>query len=331
MTTAIVPATEEEIARAADILQGGGIVSFPTETVYGLGAISSNPTAVARVFEAKRRPFFDPLIVHISRFEQLGDLAADVPELAERVARRFWPGPLTLVLKKRECVPDIVTAGLGTVAVRMPRHGVALRLIEACGFPIAAPSANRFGATSPTEARHVQEQLGGAVDMIIDGGRCEVGVESTIVKVSGDSLELLRPGGVPVEELERMYGHLLEQRSSPTIEAPGQLPYHYSPSTPVRIVGTIDDEHLRNKDAALLFFTSHGGTPHDSRTRILSPRGDLREAAANLFSSLHELDRLGKCVIFAERVPEHDLGLAIMDRLRRASRRQDRGEGDDNA
>jgi L-threonylcarbamoyladenylate synthase len=331
MTIPITPPTDEQIARAAAVLREGGIVSFPTETVYGLGAVTSNPTAVARIFEAKRRPFFDPLIVHISRFEQLRNLAADIPELAERAARRFWPGPLTLVLNKRQEIPDIVTAGLGTVAVRMPRHDVAHRLIEECGSPIAAPSANRFGSTSPTEARHVQEQLGSAVDMIIDGGRCEVGVESTIVKAVGDSLVLLRPGGIPVEELETVAGKILMQEPAAPVEAPGQLPYHYAPATPVRIVEVIGDAHLRDEGAALLFFSNPVGRDTGSRSRVLSPRGDLREAAANLFSSLHELDRLGKRVIFAERVPEHDLGLAIMDRLRKASRKVDRGERNGNA
>ncbi len=322
---AILPPTDETIRRAAALLKAGGIVSFPTETVYGLGAAAFNAGAVARIFEAKKRPFFDPLILHIAEITQLDDVAAGIPEAARRIARRFWPGPLTLVLRKKPVVPDIVTAGLGTVAVRMPRHEVARRLIETCGCPIAAPSANRFGSMSPTEAAHVEYQLGNSVDMIIDGGRCEVGIESTILKVEEKSVTLLRPGGIPLEELESEAGHIGIGQSTGAVEAPGQLPYHYSPATPVRIVEMIGERDADDSGAALLYFRDRRGVISGANARVLSATGDLREAAANFFSMLHELDRLGKSVIIAETVPERDLGLAIMDRLVKASKKTEGG------
>lgn len=317
------PATEETIRRAADVLSHGGIVAFPTETVYGLGADAFNPIAVARIFEAKRRPHFDPLIVHIAGFDEIDAVARDIPGAARLLADAFWPGPLTLVLPKRDRVPDIVTAGLPTVAVRMPANDVALSLIRLLGRPVAAPSANPFGYLSPTCARHVAEQLGNEVDMILDGGQCAVGVESTIVKIDDGSAELLRPGGLPAEEIERIIGMLqIAEDPAARIESPGQLKSHYAPKTPVRIVGGID-EVPRAGGIGVLAFT---GTPRHtdfSAVEILSPSGDLREAAARLFLCLHNLDSRGVSVIYAESVPETGLGLAIMNRLRRAAARAD--------
>lgn len=295
------------IRRAAEALRRGEAVAFPTETVYGLGADALNARAVARIFEIKKRPSFDPLIVHI-----VGDVdrlaEADDPRVA-KLARKFWPGPLTLVLPKKPIVPDIVTSGLDTVAVRVPDHRVAQRLIRAFGGPIAAPSANLFGRVSPTTAEHVREQL--RLPIILDGGPCRVGVESTVVSLAQARPILLRPGGVPVEDIERAIGPL--QKGSRTIQAPGQLPQHYAPRTPIRPLG----RRLPKGRVGLIAFRR----PREgfAAVEVLSPTGDLREAAARLFASMRSLDALGLDGIVFEKVPERNLGRAIMDRLRRAS------------
>ncbi len=306
--------------RATGIIRSGGIIAFPTETVYGLGADAFNPLAVARIFEAKNRPLFDPLIVHIADLSQMALLSSLVGKRAGRLAGRFWPGPLTLVMPKSERVPGIVTAGLDTVAIRMPDHLIALDLIRQSGTPIAAPSANRFGYISPTKAVHVRDQLGGRVDMIIDGGDCTVGVESTILKLEEDGAVILRPGGTPIEEIEAVIGPV---RNAPAAdgdpESPGRLPSHYAPSIPVRLAGSLREiDFTMNETGFLLFKKPDCAYPHE-RTEILSNAGDLQEAAANLFSSLHRLDSMNIRRIVAEQVPERGLGIAIMDRLRKAA------------
>jgi L-threonylcarbamoyladenylate synthase len=308
--------------QAAALIKAGGIVAFPTETVYGLGADAFDPLAVARIFEAKDRPLFDPLIVHISDLHQMSLLTSTIDRRAGRLAGRFWPGPLTLILPKHVSVPDIVTAGLDTVAIRMPDHLIALELITRCGTPIAAPSANRFGYLSPTRASHVLEQLGDRVDMIIDGGDCAVGVESTIIKLDGEKSILLRPGGIPVEEIQTVIGPVeTSEEASERPEAPGRMPHHYSPSVPVELAGDISQIDFSLTDAGFLLFRDRGlDTPAD-RTEILSANGDIKEAASNLFSALHRLDGKQIRVIVAEPVPENGLGAAIMDRLRKAARR----------
>jgi L-threonylcarbamoyladenylate synthase len=314
----ILPATEENISRAAEILRSGGLVAFPTETVYGLGADALNAVAAAGIFEAKGRPFFDPLIVHIARREDLLLLASRLDPRAEKLIDAFWPGPLTVILPKAPIVPDIVTAGLDTVALRMPSHPVARKLIERAGVPVAAPSANPFGYLSPTTAGHVERQLGGRVDMILDGGPCPVGVESTILKFDNAGAWLLRPGGLALEEIERIIGPVATAIPE-GVEAPGQLPGHYSPHTPVIIVDGPED--ARDDGAAYLAFREAPAGRSFTGVEILSPRGDFREAAARLFSALHTLDQCGAAVIYAERLPETGLGRAIMDRLSRASKK----------
>jgi L-threonylcarbamoyladenylate synthase len=311
-----------QVERAALIIRKGGIVAFPTETVYGLGADAFSPVSVARIFEVKRRPFFDPLIVHIAEAEDLFRLASEVPSDAAKLSERFWPGPLTLVLPKRQEVPDIVTAGLSTVAVRVPDHPMALRLIELSERPIAAPSANLFGCLSPTRAEHVRDQLGETPDMILDGGPCRVGVESTIVAFYQDGVRVLRPGGVPLEDIEAVLDrpvhpmHDLPQ----TVAAPGMLPKHYSPRTRV-VLGRQQnqDETFSKERIGVLAFQNSNSLHGVGHVEVLSETGDLREAAANLFSALKRLDRLGLDLILAEPIPEIGLGRAIMDRLRRAS------------
>ena len=312
-----------DIAAAADVLARGGLVAMPTETVYGLAAHALDPVAVAKIFEAKNRPHFDPLIVHVAERRQIDDLVTEVPPVAGRLMEAFWPGPLTLVLPKRECVPDLVTAGLPSVAIRIPDHPVARELLQRTGLPLAAPSANLFGRVSPTTAEHVAEQLADRIDLILDGGPCRVGLESTMVHIAADGPPtLLRPGGVPQESIESITGPLATLRKTgnhaPQL-APGMLASHYAPRTPVEIVDTIaglsSPEHL-----GLLSLVPVATPSAFGAVEVLSPNGDLAVAAANLFAALRRLDRAGVSKIVATLCPEQGLGRAINDRLRRAAR-----------
>jgi L-threonylcarbamoyladenylate synthase len=312
-----------DIERAAMLLRNGRVVAFPTETVYGLGANALDPVAVARVFEIKRRPRFDPLIVHVAELCQLNILVTELPESARKLIHFFWPGPLTIVLPKSEHVPNIVTAGLHTVAIRMPDHPVALTLIRKAGVPIAAPSANLFGHVSPTTAEHVRQQLGEAVDFVLDGGRCPVGVESTVISILGNTAALLRPGGMPLEEIERVIGPVQRCAEIQRPMSPGQLLHHYAPWTPLILrEHGVPEPGLR---CGLLSFTTPTSTEGFVAVEVLSTTGDLREAAANLFAALHRLDAMHLDLIVAELVPDVGLGLAINDRLRRAARKQGSG------
>ena len=314
---AVVPARPKEIEQAARVIRAGGLVAFPTETVYGLGANALDPSAAARIFEAKRRPSFDPLIVHVADREMLLGVVREVPPQAERLIERFWPGPLTLVLPKGPALPRIVTSGLPTVAVRMPAHPVALELIREAGTPIAAPSANPFGYLSPTRAEHVERMLGEAVDLILDGGPTRYGVESTILLLAEKPV-VLRHGAIPLEELEGVLGKVeLRVGESTRPLVPGQLPQHYAPRTPIQVARPEDVPRELRKQSGYLAFRD---VPKGFKVvKVLSPTGDLLEAAAHLFEALHQLDRLGLEIIYAEPVPEEGLGRAIMDRLRRAT------------
>ncbi|MDY6965693.1 MAG: L-threonylcarbamoyladenylate synthase [Halobacteriota archaeon] len=310
----------EKIRTAADIIKDGGIVAFPTETVYGLGADAFNPLAVARIFEVKKRPSFDPLIVHISDPSDIEILSSDVDERTRRLVEAFWPGPLTVVVKKLEVVPDIVTAGLPTVAIRMPAHAVALELIREAETPLAAPSANPFGYISPSTPEHVKEQIGSDVDLIIDGGRCMIGVESTVIDLTRKDPILLRPGGLPLEEIEDVIGPVKTSRVDPDRpNSPGQLLRHYSPRTQIKIIGEEGFEAIPGKRTGLLAFTPQEEMRSFEVVEVLSKNGDFREAASNLFFCLHRLDKAGLDVIYVEPVPEVGLGRAIMDRLNRAA------------
>jgi L-threonylcarbamoyladenylate synthase len=322
LTTPILPAGEAAVASAARCLAEGGLVGFPTETVYGLGADASNPAAIARLYQAKGRPSFNPLIAHV------GDLAAarriarfDATALA--LAEAFWPGPLTLVLPKtQDCaVADLATAGLDTVAIRIPSHPLARQILRAFGGPVVAPSANLSGHVSPTTAAHVHSDLAGRIDLIVDGGPVAVGVESTIVGCF-EAPMLLRPGGLPRGEIERLLGHTLSQppedpdgdNSQPL--APGMLASHYAPRTPVRL----DADRLEPGEALLAFGPDPvPGMEAASAVMNLSSAGDLAEAAAHLFGYLRALDARGARTIAVMPVPHHGLGEAINDRLRRAA------------
>ncbi len=315
----ILPPTPESISAAARYLAQGGLVAFPTETVYGLGADATNAFAVAALYAAKGRPSFNPLIIHVPG-EQLAWRFGVPTGAARALAAAFWPGPLTLVLKKQPDagLADLATAGLDTVAIRVPAHRIALQLIGQAGRPIAAPSANKSGRVSPTAAAHVAADFGDELSIILDGGRTGVGLESTIVDVTGPRAVLLRPGGVPRAEIERVLGApLIDAVSDPHAPtAPGQLASHYAPNAAVRL-----DAHKVHPGEALLAF----GAPlaHDGPMANLSSRGDLLEAAANLFSMLRALDASGAKAIAVMPIPHTGLGEAINDRLHRAAAPRD--------
>lgn len=308
-----VAASPDAVREAARIIRAGGLVAFPTETVYGLGGDAANDHAIAAIFAAKNRPRFNPLICHVAEAEEAAAIA-ELSEPARALIARFWPGPLTLVLPRRNGAPLslLATAGLDTVAVRAPDHALARALITAAGGPIAAPSANRSGLLSPTTAAHVAAGLGDRVDLILDGGPCRVGVESTIVDLSGPRPMLLRPGGVPVEALEAVAGPIDPAVATDgPVRAPGMLSRHYAPGRPLRL----DAREKRSGEAFLAF-----GLADAAECDLnLSAAGDLAEAAANLFAMLRALDRDDFSRIAVAPVPEAGLGRAINDRLRRAA------------
>ncbi|MGI3209512.1 L-threonylcarbamoyladenylate synthase [Roseovarius tibetensis] len=309
MQTRVLSADATGYAAAAGIWRGGGLVAFATETVYGLGADARDDHAVARIFEAKARPRFNPLIVHVASIDAVRDLVV-WSDAAEIAARAFWPGPLTLVLPLRDGseLSPLVTADLPTLAVRVPGHPVARALLQTFGGPVAAPSANPSGRISPTEAGHVLAGLDGRIEAVVDGGACPVGVESTILGLVGDPV-LLRPGGVPVEALDAALRRPVGMRpEGADLTAPGQMRSHYAPGAPVRL-----EARAPRAGEAMLGF---GPVEADLN---LSPAGDLTEAAANLFHHLHALDRTGVAGIAVSPVPERGLGRAINDRLRRAA------------
>lgn len=313
----------ESIRRAGRIITAGGLVAFPTETVYGLGCDAMNADAAAKVFEAKQRPQFDPLIVHIADHKQLEMVIGRLPSLGQRLIDAFWPGPLTLVLPKQPAIPDLITAGLSTVAVRMPNHPVAQTLIREAGTPIAAPSANPFGYVSPTTAQHVAAGLGSVVDLILDDGPCPIGVESTIVSLAESQPELLRPGSITIEQLRAVIGAIRPAASvNQTPLAPGQSSRHYATRTQLMLLPSAEARPLLKDDerAGLLIHSRPKDTDHRfAAVEILSSTGDLREAARHLFAALRRLDSLGLDRIYAEPYKEEGLGVAIMDRLRRCA------------
>jgi L-threonylcarbamoyladenylate synthase len=313
----------ESIQRAGRTIKTGGLVAFPTETVYGLGCDAMNANAAAKVFEVKQRPQFDPLIVHIADLKQLEMVIASLPTVGQRLIDTFWPGPLTLVLPKQPAIPDLITAGLSTVAVRMPNHPVAQTLIREAGTPIAAPSANPFGYVSPTTAQHVADGLGNRVDLILDGGPCPVGVESTIVSLAGPLPELLRPGSITIEQLSSIIGSIRRSSSvNHKLIAPGQLSRHYATQTQLTILASTGARPILKDGARAGLLIHSQARDTDDRfaaVEVLSSTGDLREAARHLFAALRRLDSLGLDRIYAEPCQEEGLGVAIMDRLRRCA------------
>jgi L-threonylcarbamoyladenylate synthase len=305
---------------AVELLRQGEIIALPTETVYGLAADALNPSAVAKIFEAKGRPRFDPLIVHLPDrdwLQKVADLPSRDRQLILKLSEKFWPGPFTMVLPRRDVVPGIVTAGLETVAVRISAHPVFAEIVEAFGKPLAAPSANRFGRISPTTAKHVLDELDAHIPLIIDAGPATHGIESTIVSVRGGKIDILRRGPIISEELSQ-FGKVEVAVSAAKISAPGQLPSHYAPRTPLQIVDDLKS-FKSDRRCALLAWNPAKKDERFVAIRNLSERQNLREAAANLFRDLRELDQLDVDLIVAERVPSQGLGAAILDRLSRAS------------
>jgi L-threonylcarbamoyladenylate synthase len=325
-------------AAAVERLRRDEVVALPTETVYGLAADALNPIAVAKIFEAKERPRFDPLIIHLPNREWLENIA-DLPEhsqhLISKLTHRFWPGPLTIVLPKRGIVPEIVTAGLDVVAVRISAHPIFAEIIQLFGKPLAAPSANRFGRVSPTTAQHVLDELDERIPLIIDAGPTHHGVESTIVSLRANSIDILRHGPITAEQLSEFAEINIVALPTRNISAPGQFPLHYAPKTPLRLIENAKSfSPEENKQIGLLAWNAPKNADlqiaqrrtGDRRSlkfaavRQLSESQDLRQAATNLFRYLRELDALGLDLIVAERVPGQGLGAAILDRLERASR-----------
>lgn len=316
--------TTEGIEKAAAVLRAGGLVAIPTETVYGLGADAEDPAAVARIFQVKGRPPSHPLIVHIGGAEQLDDWVQDVPATARLLAERFWPGPLTLVLRRGPRVPLEATGGLETVAVRVPDHPVALALLSAFGGGVTAPSANRFGAVSPTTADDVRAELGDAVDFVLDGGTCEVGVESTIVDATGEVPTILRPGGVTREDLEAVLGYRLMVPSTSSTRVPGQHPSHYAPRARVVLVEPekVVAEAELAQDLGHRVGVFLPATFVDAEVKahaVVRVPASTAAYARGLYGFLRELDQRGCDLIVASLPAEKGLGLAIANRLRRAA------------
>lgn len=320
-------ASPADLSRAVEVLRQGGLIALPTETVYGLGADASNDLAVRRIFAVKGRPSTHPLIVHVGSVERAREWALELGASGESLARAFWPGPLTLIVKRSALASDAVTGGQDTVGLRVPSHPLALELLEQFGGGIAAPSANRFGRVSPTTAAHVQSELGSDVDLILDGGPSSVGVESTIIDVTKDTPRLLRPGGVAREDLERVLGRQLVLATHATdVRAPGMLESHYAPRAGLRLVSANDvfrEAEQLQKSGARVVVIAPEGTALPNGVTLLSVPSDEAGFARLLYAHLRQADSLGDQIL-AVPPPESGLGLAVLDRLRRASASDDR-------
>ena len=312
-----------DIQKASTYLQQGQLVAIPTETVYGLAGNALDVKAVSSIFETKDRPSFDPLILHVASLEQVNPFVSSFPEKLKRLAEAFWPGPLTVLLPRQASVPDLVTSGLDRVAVRVPNHPLTLALLAQLDFPLAAPSANPFGYISPTQAAHVEAQLGTQIPYILDGGACAVGLESTIVGMEGEQVVIYRLGGLELSKIESLVGPVTVQaHSTSNPSAPGQLASHYAPRKPF-LVGELNELVPKliqeGKAFGVLSFSTHFPALPSDREFVLSPSQDLQEAAQRLFMGMRLLDESDAAVIVAEFVPEIGLGRAINDRLKRAA------------
>lgn len=312
--------TGKDIKQAIEVLKAGDVIGLPTETVYGLAGNAYNTEAITKIFTVKNRPTFDPLIVHTSSIERVHEFVKEIPEQAQLLAKHFMPGPLTLLLPKKEVISDLVTSGLETVAVRIPNHPLALELLQNLDFPLAAPSANPFGYISPTSAQHVDNQLGDKIKYILDGGECKVGIESSIIGFFDGEIVVLRKGGLAIEEIEAIVGKVrIEEHSSSNPKAPGMLKSHYAPRTRLLVIGDwLFVEEDTRKIGYLGFDKFHLSIPLENQL-LLSPTGNLSEAAKNLFAYMRLLDTRGFDKIYTELLPEKGLGRAINDRIKRAT------------
>jgi L-threonylcarbamoyladenylate synthase len=312
----------EDISKAAEILKEENLVAIPTETVYGLAGNIYSEKAIRAIFEMKQRPFFNPLIVHIKSVAQLDELAKEIPEKARLLADKFWPGSLTMVLKKQESVPDLVTAGKDSVAVRIPDHAATLALLEALDFPLAAPSANPFGSISPTNAFHVVDYFGNKLQMVLDGGACHNGIESTIIGFENEEAVLYRLGSISVEDIEGVIGKIqIKNNNDIAPSAAGMLSKHYAPTTTTFFKSDVAEfiKEFPEKRIGLLLFKEKIESTNVICQEILSAKGDLKEAASNLYAAMHRLDTKELDMIVAEQFPDFDLGKSINDRLERAT------------
>lgn len=309
---------KNDIQQAAEILRNDGVIGLPTETVYGLAGNAFSEQAINQIFAMKMRPHFNPLIVHVKSFADVYTIATDIPRIAKELANWFWPGPLTMLLKKNPSIPDLVTAGKPTVAIRIPNHPIALSLLNTLDFPLAAPSANPFGMISPSQASHVDAYF--PETYILEGGDCEKGIESTIIGFEGDKVLVYRLGSISMEQLKTITPYVeLVNKNDTNPDAPGMLSKHYSPKTPLYVTDDVKQlaSQFATKKIGLLLFDKALGSEHVEI--VLSPSGDLREAASKLYASLHRFDRMDLDVIIATQFPAHAEGLVINDKLSRAS------------
>jgi len=312
----------KDIAAASAALQSGEVIGMPTETVYGMAAVIDSHEALIRIFDIKKRPRNNPLILHISNVMQLDEVAASIPEAASDLASAFWPGPLTLLLKKHSSVPDIITAGLETVAVRIPNHLVTIELLKAAGKPVAAPSANPFGSISPTEASHVHKYFNGQIPLILDGGSCAVGIESTIVGFENDKAVIHRHGTISETQIAAVCETAKSSGGEKKLVAPGMYPRHYAPKTPLLFSSDVSGllQKFNDRKVGLLYYGEKpAGIESCTVTCSLSKTSDLNEAAANLYTSLHRLDACWLDLIIVQKFPDHGVGRALNDKLKRAN------------
>lgn len=314
----------KDISKAAEILIQEDLVAIPTETVYGLAGNIYSEKAIKAIFKMKQRPFFNPLIVHVKSVEQLDELAQDIPEKARLLADKFWPGPLTMVLKKQESVPDLVTAGKDSVAIRIPNHATTLALLETLDFPLAAPSANPFGAISPTSALHVAEYFGEKLQMVLDGGDCQNGIESTIIGFENEEPVVYRLGSISVEDIEEVIGKIeIKNKKENAPDAPGMLSRHYAPATTTFLESDVAQfiKRFPEKKIGLLLFNERIENAGVIHQEVLSENSDLKEATSHLYAAMHRLDKMDLDMIVAERFPDFELGKSINDRLERATKK----------
>ncbi|MCY7291130.1 MAG: threonylcarbamoyl-AMP synthase [Ferruginibacter sp.] len=310
-----------DIDKAFDLLINGELVAIPTETVYGLAGNALSAAVVKKIFEAKNRPFTNPLIVHISGIDKLSSVVKNVPDIALQLLQTFSPGPLTLILPKKDVIPDFVTAHSSHVAVRIPNHSLCLELLKRLPFPLAAPSANKFTGISPTNPDHVLNQLSGQIPYILDGGFCNNGIESTIVGFENDTILVYRLGAITIEQLQRIHPHIKLANDHKVIHSPGMMKHHYAPKTPLVFTENVADsiKLFDHKNIAVLYFKQPAAGVSTAYEHVLSVSGNLTEAAANLYKALYELDKQNPDIIIAERLPDIGLGQSINDRLKRAA------------
>jgi L-threonylcarbamoyladenylate synthase len=313
----------DDIAKAIQILENEDVIAIPTETVYGLAGNIYSEKAIRKIFEVKKRPLFNPLIVHTHSIEKVEEMVLEFPEKARILAKNFWPGSLTLLLKKNSSIPDLITSGKDTMAVRIPNHSVTLNLLRHLSFPLAAPSANPFGSISPTTAEHVESYFKNAIEMVLQGGECANGIESTIVGFEENEAIVYRLGSIPLEEIEAVIGEVrLINKKEISPDAPGMLARHYAPKTKTHLASDLHVflSQFPNKKIGVLVLSQEITSKNIGALEILSIKGDLKEAASNLYRALHQLDKLNLDLIVAERMPDYGLGKSINDRLERATK-----------